>query len=991
MYRLRIDIMTAMEALILLALISVSSLAVALNQEGSYLHRVKLGLSDPAGSLAAWNRRDATPCNWTGVACNPATGSVVSVDLSNSGLAGPFPTVLCRLASLSYLSLYNNFINSTLPLSISDCRSLTSLNLGQNLLSGSVPFTLADIPNLRVLILEGNSFSGEIPVSFGLFRRLESLNLANNFLNGTLPAVLGNITSLKVLRLAWNPFAPSRLAPELGNLTGLEELWLSNCDLIGPIPGSYRRLSRLSNFDVSDNMLTGSVPREILELTNLEQIELFNNSFSGPLPAGWSNLTKLRRFDASLNGLVGTIPDELCELPLESLNLCDNQLAGELPESITWSPNLYELKVFNNRLHGSLPSQLGKYSPLRTLDVSENQFSGQLPAGLCEKGVLKELLLIYNSFSGEIPSVLAQCRSLTRVRFRRNQFSGEVPAELWGLPHVYLLDLGENLFSGKISSMISGASNLSVLFISKNRFSGTIPTEIGSLNNLVEFSGSYNELSGQIPATIVNLVKLGRLNLRNNQLSGKIPLGIHSMKQLNDLNLANNDLSGEIPDEIGSFPVLNYLDLSQNLFSGKIPPSLQNLKLNLLNLSYNRLSGEIPPPFAKEIYRDSFLGNPGLSGDLPGLYPRSENRAVLWLLRSVIALAAMFFLAGVVWSVWNLRNLRESKGGITIMKWRSFHKLGFSEDEILDCLNEDDVIGAGSSGKVYKSVLRNGEVVAVKKLSDVAGDGSEKDAFDAEVETLGSIRHKNIVRLWCCCHAGDCKLLVYEYMPNGSLGSLLHVTKGCLLDWCTRFRIAVDAAEGLSYLHHDCFPPIVHRDVKSSNILLDSEFGAKIADFGLAKIVERVNKGAEAMSTIAGSCGYIAPEYAYTLWVNEKSDIYSFGVVLLELLSGRRAIDPEFGEKDLVTWVRSSLHWKGIDYVLDPSLDLVFKEQIYRVLDIGLLCVRQLPADRPSMRRVVKMLHEAGTSYEPREATVDGKLSGYHHEHEHVPDEGSDS
>jgi serine/threonine protein kinase len=174
------------------------------------------------------------------------------------------------------------------------------------------------------------------------------------------------------------------------------------------------------------------------------------------------------------------------------------------------------------------------------------------------------------------------------------------------------------------------------------------------------------------------------------------------------------------------------------------------------------------------------------------------------------------------------------------------------------------VIGSGGSGKVYKAVLSNGETVAVKKISGESkkkdtSRSSIKDEFEAEVETLGNIRHKNIVRLWCCCNAGDCKLLVYEYMPNGSLGDLLHSSKGGLLDWPTRYKIALDAAEGLSYLHHDCVPPIVHRDVKSNNILLDAEFGARVADFGVAKVFQGVNKGTESMSVIAGSCGYIAP------------------------------------------------------------------------------------------------------------------------------------
>lgn len=575
-----------------------------------------------------------------------------------------------------------------------------------------------------------------------------------------------------------------------------------------------------------------------------------------------------------MNHLTGRIPDELCSLPLESLNLYENRFEGELPASIADSENLYELRLFGNRLTGRLPANLGKNSQLRWLDVSSNQFWGPIPATLCDKGALEELLVIYNLFSGEIPASLGTCQSLTRVRLGFNRLSGEVPAGIWGLPRVYLLELVDNSFSGSIARTIAGAGNLSLLILSKNNFSGTIPDEVGWLENLVEFSASDNKFRGSLPDSIVNLGQLGILDFHNNRLSGELPKGIRSWKKLNDLNLANNEIGGKIPDEIGGLSVLNFLDLSSNRFSGKVPHGLQNLKLNQLNLSYNRLTGELPPLLAKVMYRSSFLGNPGLCGDLKGLCDgRGEAKSVgyVWLLRAIFVVATLVFLVGVVWFYFRYKNFQDAKRAIDKSKWTlmSFHKLGFSEDEILNCLDEDNVIGSGSSGKVYKVVLSSGEVVAVKKIwggvrkevesGDVEKGRVQDNAFDAEVETLGKIRHKNIVKLWCCCTTRDCKLLVYEYMPNGSLGDLLHSSKGGLLDWPTRCKIAVDSAEGLSYLHHDCVPAIVHRDVKSNNILLDGDYGARVADFGVAKAVETTAKGTKSMSVIAGSCGYIAP------------------------------------------------------------------------------------------------------------------------------------
>ncbi|KAG4384225.1 hypothetical protein GLYMA_13G235000v4 [Glycine max] len=862
----------------LLLLLEQASLISGLNQDGLYLYEWKQSLDDPDSSLSSWNNRDATPCNWAGVTCGPSNTTVTALDLSNFNLSGPFSaSLLCRLPNLTSIILFNNSINQTLPLQISLCTPLLHLDLSQNLLTGFLPHTLPLLPNLLHLDLTGNNFSGPIPPSFATFPNLQTLSLVYNLLDDVVSPSLFNITTLKTLNLSFNPFLPSPIPHSLGNLTNLETLWLSGCNLVGPIPESLGNLVNLRVLDFSFNNLYGPIPSSLTRLTALTQIEFYNNSLSAEFPKGMSNLTSLRLIDVSMNHLSGTIPDELCRLPLESLNLYENRFTGELPPSIADSPNLYELRLFGNKLAGKLPENLGKNAPLKWLDVSTNRFSGGIPESLCEHGELEELLMLENEFSGEIPASLGGCRRLSRVRLGTNRLSGEVPAGMWGLPHVYLLELGNNSFSGPIARTIAGARNLSLLILSKNNFSGVIPDEIGWLENLQEFSGADNNFNGSLPGSIVNLGQLGTLDLHNNELSGELPKGIQSWKKLNDLNLANNEIGGKIPDEIGILSVLNFLDLSNNEISGNVPLGLQNLKLNLLNLSYNRLSGRLPPLLAKDMYRASFMGNPGLCGDFKGLCDGKgdddNSKGFVWILRAIFIVASLVFVVGVVWFYFRYRNFKNAGRSVDKSKWTlmSFHKLGFSEDEILNCLDEDNVIGSGSSGKVYKVVLTSGESVAVKKIwggvkKEIDSGDVEKghqfrqdSSFDAEVETLGKIRHKNIVKLWCCCTTRDSKLLVYEYMPNGSLGDLLHSNKGGLLDWPTRYKIAVDAAEGLSYLHHDCVPSIVHRDVKSNNILLDGDFGARVADFGVAKVVDATGKGTKSMSVIAGSCGYIAP------------------------------------------------------------------------------------------------------------------------------------
>ncbi|XP_016170600.1 receptor-like protein kinase HSL1 [Arachis ipaensis] len=919
---------------------------LSLNQEGLLLLEAKNQLlPSSSSSLADWNPRDPTPCNWTCVTCNPNTSHVISLSLSSLSLSGPIPSSLCRLPS-----------------------------------------------SLLHLDLSFNNFSASIPPSFSLFPNLRSLNLVENLLNGTIPSFLTNLTTLTFLHLSYNPFLPAPLPSEFGNMTNLQDLSLSGCNLLGPIPASLGKLSNLRNLELTYNSLQGAIPESLISgLTSIVFLELYENSLSGSLPRGavWNNLTHLEGFDASGNDLTGTIPSELTRLKkLGSLNLFNNNLEGSLPESIVEAESLYELKLFNNSLNGSLPSQLGSNSPLQTLDLSYNNFSGEIPAGLCRRGAMQEIMLIYNSFSGRIPESLGDCRSLMRVRIRNNNISGTVPDAMWGLPHLFLLELDDNSLTGSISTSISGASNMSSLSLSFNMFSGSVPQEIGNLDNLVQFVASHNRLSGRIPTSVVKLSQLGKLVISDNELSGEIPLGISALEKLNDLDLSNNKLDGNIPSELGTLPVLNYLDLSGNLFSGRIPIELQNLNLNLLNLSNNQLSGEIPKEFDNENYKKSFLGNPGLcssssvSGLCQNLGEKKKNKIKYdWVFRFIFVLAGIVFVVGVTWFWFKFRSIKKIKKKVmpNMLKWRSFHKLGFSEYEVVKLLSEDNVIGSGASGKVYKVVLSNGEAVAVKKLWGPKNRTtvSEKDGFfEAEVETLGKIRHKNIVRLWCCCNSGDSKLLVYEYMPNGSLADLLHSSKRSLLDWPIRYRIAIDAAEGLSYLHHYCVPPIVHRDVKSHNILLDEDFGAKVADFGVARTFSRVTQGAESMSAIAGSYGYIAPEYAYTLRVNEKSDIYSFGVVILELVSGRAPLDPAYGDKDLVKWVSSTLEQSGEDQVIDPIMDVKYKGEIIKVLNIGLLCTNPLPINRPSMRKVVTMLHEISAI--PR--TTSGKLSPYYQE-----------
>lgn len=287
-------------------------------------------------------------------------------------------------------------------------------------------------------------------------------------------------------------------------------------------------------------------------------------------------------------------------------------------------------------------------------------------------------------------------------------------------------------------------------------------------------------------------------------------------------------------------------------------------------------------------------------------------------------------------------------------------KEDFRFQDLVDATNnfsESAVIGRGACGTVYKATMPSGEFIAVKKLASNREGSNMENSFNTEISTLGKIRHRNIVKLYGFCYHQESNLLLYEYMPNGSLGEILH-GNSCILDWDTRYKIALGAAEGLSYLHSDCKPHIVHRDIKSNNILLDENFEAHVGDFGLAKVIDMPQS--KSMSAVAGSYGYIAPEYAYTMRVTEKCDTYSFGVVLLELLTGQPPVQPLDQGGDLVTWVKRSIKSTSLTSgVLDNRVDLTKRrtvEEMSLVLKIALFCTNTSPFDRPTMREVVKML-----------------------------------
>ncbi|GKC98632.1 leucine-rich repeat receptor-like serine/threonine-protein kinase BAM1 [Tanacetum coccineum] len=612
---------------------------------------------------------------------------------------------------------------------------------------------------------------------------------------------------------------------------------------------------------------------------------------------------------------------------------------------------------------------LGVNGKLRIVDLSSNKLTGSLPGNLCDGNRLETLIILGNFLFGKIPDSLGECKSLSRIRMGENYLNGSIPLGLFSLPNLSQVELQDNMLSGEFPVTDSVSQNLGQVSLSNNRLTGELPVSIRKLTGVQKLLLDGNRFSGSIPKEIGEMQELSKVDFSGNRFSGEIAPEISKCRLLTYVDLSRNEFSGEIPSEITGMHILNYLNLSRNHLVGSIPASVASMQsLTSVDFSYNNLSGLVPGTGQFSYFNyTSFLGNAGLCGPYlgpckDGVLNSTRQEHSKGLSASVkLLLVIGLLVCSIAFAVAAIFKARSIKKGSEARAWKltTFQRLDFTCDDVLNSLKEDNIIGKGGAGIVYKGVMPNNEHVAVKRLAVMSRGSAHDHGFNAEIQTLGRIRHRHIVRLLGFCSNHETNLLVYEYMPNGSLGEMLHGKKGGHLHWDTRYKIALEAAKGLCYLHHDCSPLILHRDVKSNNILLDSNFEAHVADFGLAKFMQDSGTS-ECMSAIAGSYGYIAPEYAYTLKVDEKSDVYSFGVVLLELVTGKKPVG-EFGDGvDIVQWVRKMTdgNKEGVLKIMDTRLSTVPIHEVMHVFYAAMLCVEEQAVERPTMREVVQILTE---------------------------------
>jgi Leucine-rich repeat (LRR) protein len=683
---------------------------------------------------------------------------------------------------------------------------------------------------------------------------LEYLSLSGNDLHGEIPGELGNLTNLREIYLGYYNVFEGGIPKELGKLVNLVHMDLSSCELDGQIPHELGNLKSLDTLYLHINLLSGSIPRQLGNLTNLVYFDLSNNALTGEIPSEFSNLKQLNLFNLFMNRLHGSIPDYVADLP-----------------------DLDTLGLWMNNFTGIIPQKLGQNRKLQLLDLSSNKLTGKIPPNLCSSNQLRILILLKNFLFGSIPQGLGTCSSLTRVRLGQNYLNGSIPIGLIYLPLLNLVELQDNNLSGTLSENANSSSQparLGQLNLSNNLLSGPIPYSISNFSSLQILSLSGNQLSGPIPPAIGQLSQVLNLDLSRNLLSGEIPPEIGNCLHLTYLDMSQNNLSGTIPSDISNIHILNYINMSRNHLNQNIPKSLGTMKsLTTADFSFNDLSGKLPESGQFAFFNaSSFAGNPHLCGSLlnnpcnfatitntPGK-PHADFKLIFAL---GLLICSLVFASAAIMKAKSFK-----RKGPESWKMTAFQKVEFTISDVLECVKDGNVIGRGGAGIVYHGKMPNGVEIAVKKLlgfgfGQAPNSSHDDHGFRAEIQTLGKIRHRNIVRLLAFCSNKESNLLVYEYMRNGSLGEALHLNNnkkgGPFLGWNLRYKIAIEAAKGLCYLHHDCSPLILHRDVKSNNILLNSSFEAHVADFGLAKFLRDGGGASQCMSAIAGSYGYIAP------------------------------------------------------------------------------------------------------------------------------------
>ncbi|XP_050268466.1 receptor kinase-like protein Xa21 [Quercus robur] len=906
--------------------------------------------------------------------------SLEMLDLQYNSLTGPFPLIIFNFSFLTVLATTNNHFSGTLPMDFcTHCPNLKGLYISRNEFSGKLPSQFNNCRELSILSLSKNKFDGSITEGFGSLEKLEVLLLGSNYLTGNIPPIISNLSMLQMFSIEKNHISGS-IPSDTWSLQNLIRLNFAENNLTGTIPQNIFNVTSLKYLLLTINSFSGNLPLDTrISCPNLETLFLNSNKISGPLPSYLSNCSNLIDIDFTTNLFSGPIPRSLGNLKyLKTLYMSENQLIEKPGDqehsflsSLTNCRFLEELYIAINPLNVTIPDVIGNFSvSLTTIVAFQSQIKGQIPIGIGSLKNLNFLDLSYNNLSGNIPSTLGELEGLQRLHLRYNNIGGNIPQELCQLRKLGDLLLSNNKISGSVPDCIGNLSVLQKLNLSHNRLTSSIPLNVWSLENLLFLDLSSNSLAGSLSPNMKKLATIEFVDLSCNQIIGNIPSVIGSFESLSYLNMSKNKFQGDIPQSFGHLKGLDQLDLSNNYLFGTIPKSIEELRyLKFLNLSFNNLSGEIPfgGPFANFTAK-SFLGNVALCGNSTfGVPPctslSSQGSTVKQLLLKYIvpAIGSMIILVALVIVLRRHPQSNMEIPGLPITLFQLNHRM-ISYQEIYRGTNnfsESNLLGTGGFGSVYKGILSDGITVAIKVLN-LQLEGAFK-SFDVECKVLRAVRHRNLVKIISTCSNPEFRALVLQYMPNGSLEKWLY-SHNYYLNLVQRVSIMVDIASALDYLHNGQSESVVHCDLKPSNILLDEEFVAHVGDFGIAKILVE-NKDATQTKTI-GTIGYIAPEYGSEGKVSTKGDIYSYGIILLEMIARKKPTDEMFVEElGMRQWIASHLDkMEVVDHNLlrrEDGRDVTVTQTILSsILELGLRCSEELPDARPDIKNVVAKVNK---------------------------------
>ncbi|KAL3641385.1 hypothetical protein CASFOL_016353 [Castilleja foliolosa] len=929
--------------------------------------------------------------------------------LRNNTFSGTIPEEIGNCSSLQILHLSSNQLTGSIPHGLFNLSSIREIRVLYNGLSGTLPSDMCNnLLNLTrlsisILSLSINRFNGEIPSEIGSLSMLRELYLGYNDFKSGVPAEFGNLSQLEILSISYRS-----IPKQLGNCTSLVELYLINNHLTGELPQELGHLPFLEMLNMAYNLLSSSIPSSIFNISslkmlslsfnqfsgklalsrkklNLEELYLSNNQLSGEIPSSVTNASMLTNLNLANNSFGGSIPNFGNLRFLRILRLWNNNLSGQdspnqelgFLTSLTDCRFLQVLQISGNPLNGILPLSMGNLSAsLQLLTASEGNINGPIPSTIGNLSNLNWISLFGNQLTGSIPPTIGNLNQLGRLYLHNNRLQGYIPPDLCRLSRIVELFLYENNLTGPIPECLGDVRSLRNIHFGSNKLYSNIPSNFWNLKDLVFLNLSSNYLTGQLSSHINNFKVINQMDLSHNKLSGAIPNSIDGCQSLEFLSLSNNKFEGSIPPSLGNIRGLITLDLSHNNLSGSIPKSLEGLNfLQYFNVSYNSLEGEIPTGgHFSNFTAQSFLNNSALCGETKFHVHRcikkdirpSRLKKVGRLMKHILPPFILVIILAAIILLLLMRRRKSKRVPVAIdncpgvVGWRRISYIELVRGT--NHFSEINLLGTGGFGSVFKGTLSDGLIVAVK----VFNLNLERviQSFDTECEVLSNVRHRNLVQVIGCCTNPEFKALILEYMPNGSLEKWLHSESPYCLDLIQSLQIAIDIASALEYLHDGHTFPIVHCDIKPSNVLLDEDMVAHLADFGISKLFDDGETMVQT-KTLA-TIGYAAPEYGSEGKVSTNGDVHSYGILLLELFTRKRPTDDMFSdEMNIQGWVHKAIQENAITDVVD--LDLLAREEdqhsyeeleecVSSILSLAMKCVVVSPNKRINMIDTVTTL-----------------------------------